>query len=41
MMSYTQINYILLDRRATVVVDKESVEMESGDSIPIRPESPR
>lgn len=33
--------YILLDGAATVVVDDESVEMESGDAIRVPPESTR
>jgi len=33
--------YILMEGRATVVVDDESVEMESGDAIRIAPESTR
>ena len=40
-MSYTQINYILRNGPATVVVDDESVEMESSDVIRIPPESTR
>ncbi len=33
--------YILIDGRATVVVDDEPVEMESGEAIRISPESTR